>query len=325
MKKIIALVLTVLTFYVSNAQWIDPGNNGTGNIYYTNGNVGIGTSNPESNMHISSETSGDAVLTIEADTDNNNESDNPIIEFKQDGGQVGAYIGFDETNFGGNIFGIGRRYTGIDYWNLLSINTLNGNIGIGTSNPQVNFHVSSGTGGNARLRIEADTDNNEEADNPMLEFKQDGGLVGAYFGFDNNNFGHNILGIGTRYQGNDTWNIMAINTQNGNVGIGKQTPIAKLHVNGNIIAEEIKVEAVSGADFVFDADYNLMPLAQIEAYIKQNQHLPEVPSAAEMEANGVELGKMNMLLLQKIEELTLHAIAQEERIKKLEELIKKND
>ncbi len=118
---------------------------------------------------------------------------------------------------------------------------------------------------------------------------------------------------------------MAINTQNGNVGIGKQTPTAKLHVNGNIIAEEIKVEAVDGADFVFDADYNLMPLTQIEAYIKANHHLPEVPSATEMEANGVELGKMNMLLLQKIEELTLHAIAQEERIKKLGELVKKND
>ncbi|GEM_PF-5031299 len=113
--------------------------------------------------------------------------------------------------------------------------------------------------------------------------------------------------------------------QNGNTGIGKRTPTAKLHVDGNIIAEEIKVENVTGADFVFAKDYNLMPLTQIEAYIKANHHLPEVPSATEMEANGVELGKMNMLLLQKIEELTLHAIAQEERIKKLGELVKKND
>ncbi len=100
----------------------------------------------------------------------------------------------------------------------------------------------------------------------------------------------------------------------GNVGIGKTTPTAKLHVDGNIIAEEIKVENVTGADFVFDKDYNLMPLTEIEAYIKQNHHLPEVPSAAEMQANGIELGKMNMLLLQKIEELTLLMIEQQKQL-----------
>jgi len=76
-------------------------------------------------------------------------------------------------------------------------------------------------------------------------------------------------------------------------------------VDGNIISEEIEIKDVSGADFVFDPDYNLMPIAEIEAFVKQNHHLPEVPSAAEMQKNGLELGKMNMLLLQKIEELTL--------------------
>jgi len=81
-----------------------------------------------------------------------------------------------------------------------------------------------------------------------------------------------------------------------------------LSVNGKIESEEIKVQNVTGADFVFAPDYNLMPLTEIETYIKANHHLPEVPSAAQMKANGVELGKMNMLLLQKIEELTLHQI-----------------
>ncbi len=111
-----------------------------------------------------------------------------------------------------------------------------------------------------------------------------------------------------------TWRKIIIEDENGKLGIGKSNPTAKLHVNGNIIAEEIKVENVTGADFVFTPDYILMPLQEIEAFVKQNHHLPEVPSAAEMEANGVELGKMNMLLLQKIEELTLLMIQQQKQI-----------
>jgi len=98
----------------------------------------------------------------------------------------------------------------------------------------------------------------------------------------------------------------------GNVGIGTSIPDEKLTVKGTINSEEVRVEAV-GADFVFAPDYNLMPLTKIEAFVNKNHHLPEVPSAAEMQANGVELGKMNMLLLQKIEELTLHQIEQEKK------------
>jgi hypothetical protein len=61
-------------------------------------------------------------------------------------------------------------------------------------------------------------------------------------------------------------------------------------------------------DYVFEKNYNLRPLAEVENYINQNKHLPEVPAAKEMEANGVNLGEMNMLLLKKVEELTLYVI-----------------
>lgn len=105
----------------------------------------------------------------------------------------------------------------------------------------------------------------------------------------------------------------------GKVGIGKQTPDSRLHVDGRIKAEEIIVENVTGADFVFEEEYDLRSLEDTKAFVKANKHLPEVPSAAEMAEDGLELKKMNILLLQKIEELTLHVIDLNERIMELEE------
>jgi hypothetical protein len=95
----------------------------------------------------------------------------------------------------------------------------------------------------------------------------------------------------------------------GNVGIGTTTPDAKLAVKGTVHAQEVKVDLnVPGPDYVFEENYNLPSLTEIENYIKQNKHLPEVPSAKAMEANGINLSEMNMLLLKKVEELTLHMI-----------------
>jgi hypothetical protein len=111
---------------------------------------------------------------------------------------------------------------------------------------------------------------------------------------------------------------------NGNVGIGTTHPNQKLTVNGTIYGKEIKVDLnVPGPDYVFEPTYNLPTLAETEAYIKTHKHLPEVPSAKEMEANGINLSEMNMLLLKKVEELTLHIIKQERRIAELEKNVNK--
>ena len=110
----------------------------------------------------------------------------------------------------------------------------------------------------------------------------------------------------------------------GNVGIGTTTPDEKLTVKGSIHSEEVKVDlSVPAPDYVFEADYHLTPLEQLRIYIKQNKHLPNIPTAKEMEANGIELGVMNMKLLEKMEELTLYILEQESRIKKLEKLLNK--
>ncbi|TKC05240.1 hypothetical protein [Pedobacter frigoris] len=96
----------------------------------------------------------------------------------------------------------------------------------------------------------------------------------------------------------------------GNVGIGTTIPNAKLAVNGNIRAKEIKVETANWPDYVFLPSYKVPTLQEIEKHIKDHGHLPGIPSASEVKANGVDLGDMNAKLLQKIEELTLHLIEQ---------------
>ncbi|MNX62542.1 hypothetical protein D3C86_935080 [compost metagenome] len=109
-----------------------------------------------------------------------------------------------------------------------------------------------------------------------------------------------------------------------NVGIGTMSPDEKLTVKGKIHTQEVRVD-MSGAlvpDYVFAEDYKLKSLQEVEEYIKQNKHLPEIPSASEIEKNGLMLAEMNMNLLKKMEEMTLYMI---EMKKENEKMKKKNE
>lgn len=114
---------------------------------------------------------------------------------------------------------------------------------------------------------------------------------------------------------------LSIGLNNSKVGIGLIPPsdgAFMLYVQGGILAEEVKVMMKSTwPDFVFSADHVLLGISEVSAFIEANGHLPGIPSAASVAAEGIELGHMNALLLTKIEELTLYVIELQRQLDEL--------
>jgi hypothetical protein len=188
-----------------------------------------------------------------------------------------------------------QKYNGVDY---TSLSFFAGKVGIGTSTPMALLDVYT------------------KLPNP-------GTYTNQYWTTDNSDYNLKLQTI---------WNNNGINQQfiqkyngvdytslsffAGNVGIGTAKPDSRLTVNGDIHATEVKVTStVPAPDYVFASDYKLKSLQEVEEYIKQNSHLPEIPSAEEIDKNGLMLAEMNMNLLKKVEELTIYAINQEKKIK----------
>lgn len=215
----------------------------------------------------------------------------------------------------------------------------NGNVGVGTNNPRslldVGRHVRDGVTSAILSRMEEGDTQGEgtflgikawETNVPGLGSSYNGksfSLEHSFYGQVNNsiNFfrGYGMTGGFMSFATQDGTEKMRISAD-GNVGIGLTAPNEKLTVNDKIRAKEIKVETGGvWADYVFEPTYNLMSLKETEAFIKKHKHLPNIPSAQEVEKNGVELGNNQALLLAKIEELTLHIIELEKRIALQEE------
>jgi hypothetical protein len=122
-----------------------------------------------------------------------------------------------------------------------------------------------------------------------------------------------VLGAG---QWTTTGSNIYFNTGNILIGTTTQTNTNyKLDVAGKVRANEVTVNT-TGADFVFEKNYKLLSLPEVENYIAQHKHLPDISPATEMQANGVSVGEMQAKLLQKVEELTLYVIEQQKIIEK---------
>ena len=206
--------------------------------------------------------------------------------------------------------------------------TQNGNIGLGTTAPRAFFDVANYSDNQKLSSIlsrlpEGDTIGEGtflgvRGYNTTNDYgKKSFALEHSFYGQINSsiNFyrGGSTTGGEISFNTNTNAEGMRINAL-GNVGIGTATPAEKLSVNGKIRAHEIKVEAANWPDYVFDQDYKVLGLQELDAYIKVYKHLPEMPSAKEVEANGMALGELVKLQQKKIEELTLHLIDQNKKI-----------
>ncbi len=202
---------------------------------------------------------------------------------------VAQSFGQNWTLTGNNIYNNNSGYVGIG--NSTPSNLLE--VGKNMMGPQVIIHNFGGGGGAGFTMI-------DDASTANWKFKAT--AAGGFKIRDHAN-GLNVLVM----EANAAANAIYVKA-GGNVGIGETNPSYKLSVNGNIGCKEVEVTLTGWSDFVFANDYKLRSLDEVESYIKENHHLPDVPSEKEVLKNGVNVGEMNSTLLRKIEELTLYMI-----------------
>ena len=206
-----------------------------------------------------------------------------------------------------------------------------GKIGLGTWSPQAVIDVGQMLeGGNLGIVMGRMSEGNNDGSGTFLGVRgygtQSRDYNGKGFSIEHNFYGVTNSAINF-YRGSDTFGgFITFSTNNnteqlridpsGNVGIGTASPKERLSVNGKIRAHEIKVEATNWPDYVFEKEYHLSDLQSTKQFIKANGHLPEMPSAKTVATEGQNLGDIQIKLLKKVEELTLHLIRLEETNRK---------
>ena len=203
----------------------------------------------------------------------------------------------------------------LQHWsgNVLMANDADGKVGIGTSAPEAKLHIKGGSDVNL-----------SDGGHILL-----GNKTGTNLAIDNNEIMvRNNGATGSMYLQGNGGDILMVPNEAGAVGIGITSanflPDGYLFaVDGKIISEEIRVE-MSGdwPDYVFEPEYNLTSLEDLESQIEKKGHLPGIPSAREVESEGFELGDMQKRMMEKIEELTLYMIEANKQIKSLEAKVK---
>lgn len=311
MKKqwIISALLSITASVPLSAQW---SGSSTTDATIHNGNVGIGTSTASAHK-----------LNIE------NSVSDYSFRLKNINDTQEWLIGSSASNWGsgaGKLVFTGTGYSGTAILTLLPLK-----VGINNVSPKAVLDVGSQSSGVLASALGRVSEGDGTNDGSYLGVRVFGtqpsnvksfSLEHAFYGQVNTSI--NFFRGASYADGFITFNTAGTSERmrilsNGNVCIGNTVSNGyKLAVEGTIGAREVNVNTTTWSDYVFNTDYKLLPLTEVEKYIAANHHLPEVPSAAEVEEKGINVGEMNALLLKKIEELTLHVIEQEKRIKELE-------
>lgn len=198
-----------------------------------------------------------------------------------------------------------------------------GSLGLGTTLPQARLSLGANGAGKKILLYDNGAGSVQAGFGVDMAPGTTGRELSVFTSTSDNTNGS--ISFGKRLESNGVYTELMKILGNGSVGIGTSDPKTyKLAVNGSGIFTLVKVTAAANPwpDYVFHNTYKLRPLSEVEQYIQQNNHLPEVPSATEIENNGLDLGGNQAVLLKKIEELTLYAIEQN---KKLEAQNKTNE
>ncbi len=290
-------------------------------IYNSSDSIGLGTSSPDEKLHILS-----GKIYVQDNRANNSPHvifDAPAVDYKEGGlqwkrsGDTMAALNYVANPNVPNYLrlSVSNNGTGAD----MIINS-NGNTGLGVVEPLVKLHLRQ-FDGTELLRL--------DAENPLIQLRRYIGIASYQdVGFiqtsgDNIRIGTNSSNsLGKFVVRTDGVDRMFVDG-NGNVCIGTQTVATgyKLNIAGKAICEEVKVQLIGNwPDYVFRKEYNLMPLSKLEQFIHTNQHLPNIPTAIQVEKSGIELGDMQKRMMEKIEELTLYIIDLQKQIDRLKEI-----
>jgi hypothetical protein len=292
--------------------------------YYNDGNVGIGITSPDSKLHIY----GGRIKLGNIGTG-----------FASG---LGIYSGPDATNgyvwmdfTSTNVFTIQGGNASDNATTPIVLQNLGGKVGIGTTLPNEKLEVAGNIrqSGRTTYLFGAGSNENQALMFAGWDFGQSSNADPIWMARYNTNFDQSELRINIGDDGNDrlvigdhyfadnfNWKPSVSITSSGQMGVN--TTIIpdgyKLAVGGNIIAEKVKVQLQTNwSDYVFYPDYKLPSLKEVEEFVKRNKHLPDIPSAKEVETNGIDLGDNQALLLKKIEELTLYIIDINKKVEKL--------
>jgi hypothetical protein len=190
-----------------------------------------------------------------------------------------------------------------------------GNLGIGITNPSAKLHIN-GSLGTTSLKVTGTT--YIDADYGLWIEKSSWGTYKTKIAVGSS-LGQRGLRI-EHFNGNTPVRDALFLGFDGNVGIGTADPTSALTVMGEITCSKVRVKDITQLpDYVFETNYDLLSIEEMNVFIKNHKHLPEIPTADMVEKEGIELGEMNILLLKKVEEQMLYIIELSERIKVLEQ------